>query len=119
MALLFLLSSRTDLVGVPSGWDKLVHAGAYFVLCVLALRACHRGLHRLGLRETLIALLLTVAYGMLDELHQGIVPGREASALDWFADVGGALSAIAAVGLLVMVRSRKGMTGTIEDSRGQ
>ena len=117
MALLFLLSSRTDLDAVPSGWDKTAHAGAYLVLCMLALRACHRGLHRLGLRETLCALLLTVTYGMLDELHQMMVAGRHASALDWLADVVGALSAVALVGLVVMVRSRDGTSGTIEDSR--
>lgn len=108
MALLFLLSSRTDLGAVPSGWDKVSHAGAYLVLCVLALRACHRGLHRLGLRETLIALLLTAGYGVLDELHQRMVPGRQPSVLDWLADVVGAIGAIALVGLVVRVRARKG-----------
>lgn len=108
MALLFLLSSQTNLDAVPSGWDKVSHAGAYLVLCVLALRACHRGLHRLGLRETLVALLLTAGYGMLDELHQRMVPGRHASLLDWLADVVGAMGAIALVGLVVKVRGRNG-----------
>jgi VanZ family protein len=108
MALLFLLSSRTDLNAIPSGWDKASHAGAYLVLGVLALRACHGGLHRLGLRETSIALLLTVGYGVLDEVHQWTVPGRQASVLDWLADVVGAIGAIALVGLVVTVRSRRG-----------
>jgi VanZ family protein len=103
---------------VPSGWDKVTHAGAYLVLCVLALRACHGGLHRLGLRKTLIALLLTVGYGMLDELHQRMVPGRHASVLDWLADVVGAIGGVALVGLVVTVRARNGMSGTIEDTRG-
>jgi VanZ family protein len=119
MALLFLLSSRTELGVVPSGWDKVFHAGAYLVLCVLALRACHRGLHWLGLRETVFALLVTAVYGSLDELHQAFVPGRDASVRDWLADVLGAIGAVAIVGLVVMLRSRNGMRHAVEDSRRQ
>jgi VanZ family protein len=119
MALLFLLSSRSDLDAVPSGWDKVMHAGAYLVLCVLALRAFHGGLHWLGLRQTLSAVLLTVAYGAADELHQAFVAGRHASLRDWVADVLGSVAAIAVVGLFVMVRSRRRITGAIDDSRRQ
>lgn len=119
MALLYLLSSRSDLDAVPSGWDKVMHAGAYLVLCVLALRAFHGGLHWLGLRQTLSAALLTAAYGAVDELHQAFVAGRHASVRDWVADVLGSVAAIAVVGLLVIVRSRHGTTGAIENSRRQ
>jgi VanZ family protein len=113
MALLFFLSSRADLNGMPSVWDKGIHVGAYFVLGVLALRACHGGLRRLGLRATVAALAVTVIYAALDELHQARVPGRHASVLDWVADGVGAVIAVAAVGWLGAVWSRRERAGAI------
>ena len=92
MGLLYFLSSRSDLVpSIPSGWDKVLHAGAYGVLAGLSLRAFHGGLGRLARLPTVLALLLTIAYGMLDEIHQSHVVGRDASVLDWLADVAGSL----------------------------
>jgi VanZ family protein len=107
MALLFHLSSRSDLTTVPTGWDKPIHAGAYAVLGLLALRACHGGLRRLAARPTLAALLLTAGYAVLDEARQGQIPGRHASPLDWAADLVGAVGAVGIVGLIVWVQSRR------------
>jgi len=104
---LFLVSSRSHVVEIPGDWDKVAHAGAYTVLGVLALRAFHGGLHRVTVSRTLGAVLLTVSYGVLDELHQSRVAGRVASALDWAADVGGAVLAVAFVGALVTLRVRR------------
>lgn len=106
MGVLYFLSSRTDLDGVPGQWDKLAHVGAYTVLGVLALRAFHGGLNSLERWPTVGALVLTVTYGVLDELHQGFVPGRDASGLDWAADVLGACLAMVLVTLLRAVWSR-------------
>jgi VanZ family protein len=111
MALLFYLSSRSGFAAVPSGWDKVAHAGAYTVLGVLALRACHGGLHRLAPGPALAALLVTAGYAVLDELHQGRVPGRDASGLDWLADLGGAGIAVVVVAALVWVRSKLSQRG--------
>lgn len=94
MGLLFLLSSRTDLGGIPGEWDKVAHTAAYTVLGLLALRACHGGIRAVALRPTLLALLLTSGYAALDEWHQGRVAGRHASVLDWVADVVGAIVAV-------------------------
>jgi len=104
---LFLVSSRTHDVSIPSGWDKVVHVGAYSVLGVLALRAFHGGLHRITPLRAFGAVLLTVGYGVLDELQQGRVVGRHASALDWAADVAGAALAVAFLGALVALRVRR------------
>jgi VanZ family protein len=41
------------------------------------------------------------AYGILDELTQGAVPGRSASLFDWLADLGGA-----ALGALIFATAR-------------
>ena len=111
MALLFHLSSRTDLDAVPSGWDKPAHVSAYAVLGVLALRACHGGLRRLAPGPTAAAVLLTVGYGVLDELHQAGVAGRHASAWDWVADACGAVVAVGLVGWYVAVRARRDPAG--------
>ena len=107
MGLLYFLSSRADLViASPPGWDKVLHAAAYAILAGLAIRAFHGGLGRLALWPTVFALLLTVAYGMLDEIHQSRVAGRDASVLDWVADVTGAGLSVALLGVLALLRSK-------------
>ena len=108
MGLLYFLSSRSDLVpSIPSGWDKVLHAGAYGVLAGLSLRAFHGGLGRLARLPTVLALLLTIAYGMLDEIHQSHVVGRDASVLDWLADVAGAGISVMLLGILAVSRSKR------------
>ena len=112
MAALYLVSSRADLGRIEIGWDKMAHSGAYTLLGLLALRACHGGLHRLATRPTLAAVVLTLSYGLLDELHQGFVPGRDASLLDWVADLVGVVLAVAFLALFVALRSMTGATGS-------
>ena len=91
MLLLYLLSARSDsMLSSPPVWDKLLHAGAYALLAGLSIRAFHGGLGRLAPWPTVFALLLTIAYGLLDEIHQSRVAGRDASMLDWLADIVGA-----------------------------
>ncbi len=108
MGLLYFLSARSDLVlSAPPGWDKVIHAGAYGVLAGLSIRAFHGGLGRLAVLPTALALLLTVAYGMLDEIHQSWVAGRDASVLDWLADVVGAGLSVALLGLFAFLRSKR------------
>jgi len=117
MALLYLLSARTDLHSVPSGWDKLAHVSAYAVLGALCLRAFHGGLHWLGRWQSCKALLLTVTYGLVDELHQGLVPGRDPSVFDWGADVLGSGIGLACVALLVAWRSRGSRLRSLEQTK--
>ncbi len=76
------LPSPMALPGNPS--DKLLHALAFFVLALLAVFAFPRA--RVG-----ILLLGLAALGGAIELIQGTPQvGREASWLDWLADLGGA-----------------------------
>ena len=108
MGLLYFLSARSDMVvSTPPGWDKVLHAGAYGLLAGLSIRAFHGGLGRLALWPTVFALLLTVAYGMLDEVHQSRVAGRDASVFDWVADVIGAGLSVVVLGMFAVSRSKR------------
>jgi VanZ like family len=75
------------------GWDALVkksaHVVAYGVLAVLILRALLA--HGLSPREAApLAIVLTVAYALTDELHQAFVTGRHSSVIDIGFDYAGA-----------------------------
>ncbi len=73
--------------------DKLIHAGAYFVMGLFSWRA----FRHLGLQSGNLALLVILfcsIYGISDEWHQFYVPGRSASVWDWLADTLGAFLAV-------------------------
>jgi VanZ family protein len=91
-ALIFVASSIPgDEVPVPPLFphlDKLVHAAVYAVAGALAYRASGR---------VSWAILVVLAWGVSDELHQSFVPRRSPELLDLVADgVGGALGALLA-----------------------
>lgn len=68
--------------------DKYWHLAEFFVLAVLILRAW-RGY---GWRNAYyFAVLLTIGYGALDEVHQLFVPGRVGSVVDVVMDGAGAV----------------------------
>ncbi len=79
------------------GDDKVVHAALYGVL---------GGLLRVALGRSGPAIALAAAYGVSDELHQSFVPGRDADAFDWLADVAGA-----ALGAALAARTWRGSRG--------
>lgn len=91
---IWLLSSlpAVPLPGTP-GADKIAHFFAYAALgasCALALSCTALEKRRLAL--FLFGTLLSALYGAVDEYHQYFVPGRDASLLDWLADLGGSLT---------------------------
>lgn len=94
MLLLYLLSAQHSVGTIPGNYDKLLHAVAYAGLGLLTMRAFHGGIERIAWLPTVGALLLTGLYAALDEWHQSHVPGRDASPLDWAADLVGALVCI-------------------------
>lgn len=75
----------------PFQWgDKINHALAYAMMCLLATRA-GRAFGDRPLRARIVpAIVFCALYGATDELHQYFVPGRSCDALDWIADVVGA-----------------------------
>ena len=99
MALIFVLSSRSDLPTPPGTvlellFEKGAHIGSYAVLAFLLERAL--ALPQGGKRT---ALVLTMLYAISDEFHQSFTPGRTPSVTDGLADLAGALLGLYVPGL--------------------
>lgn len=90
MGLIFYLSSRQNLhlPELPANFDKVLHMCAYIPLAYLL----YLSLKKSGITKYIFVLAVICAciYGITDELHQIIVPGRDASAGDLLADTLGA-----------------------------
>ena len=79
------------------GADKIAHFVAFGVLAALLAQT----LRDLGDTTSLVvAIALASAFGVTDELHQRITPGRDPNVLDWVADTLGAITAVAVVWFL-------------------
>ena len=99
--LIFAFSAQPNLRFVPDEFldfvvRKLGHMGVFGILALLLWRAL--ATTTAWRRPWAWALALTVLYAVTDELHQGGVAGRHASAVDVGIDAAGALIAVAAVG---------------------
>ena len=95
---IFLMSSLKS-PGIPgsSYLSNLCHAPVFGVLAVLVALA-------LGPRQfrfQLLALLLTILYGVSDEIHQSFTPGRSPDPLDVSVDALGALFALFLLRLVI------------------
>lgn len=101
MAGIFYFSSRPQPLGPLSRSDhsgligRVAHIAEYAGLAALLHRALSPQSDRL--RASLRAFGLALAYALLDEIHQGFVPGREFSVTDITCDALGALAALGAV----------------------
>ena len=69
---------------------KLGHMIEYAILAALWFRTLHAGQRRSFTSSARIALAISVAWAITDELHQSFVPSRTASALDVMFDSTGA-----------------------------
>lgn len=99
MALIWILSSMQlgpiEVSRFPFA-DKGVHFVEYAVLGFLVTHATFRTWPRHHpVRTALLALVITVLWGFLDEVHQAMVPGRASEALDLVADAAGATAGTA------------------------
>jgi len=79
--------------------DKFNHFFAYLILAVLLyLTFSFQERSMFAKRNAaLLTIAIAICYGVLDELHQMLVPGRSAEFLDWVADAIGA-----ALGVLII-----------------
>ena len=109
MALIFAFSAQPDLPRVPQSLvdllvKKAAHTAEYAILAVLILRTSVPATGGLTRNPLLITWSLAVLYAVSDEIHQSVVPGRTAAALDVLIDGLGA-----ALGLTVLhvVRRRR------------
>ena len=104
--LIFYLSSQSSL-DVPllfHGQDKLFHAAAFGTLGFLALGSMRPAETGYPAGRRLLAFLLVVGYGILDEFHQSFVPGRSVDSLDVLADAAGG---IIGIGLMAFIHRKR------------
>ena len=78
------------------GVDKVFHIGLFGMLSVLLFFAFFYERGFSARKAALLALLITSAYGGLDEFHQWFTPNRSVDVFDWLTDTAGALLAFAA-----------------------
>lgn len=77
--------------------DKLIHGTIFFIFGLLVYRALEprQIAEKIEWSRLLIATSAVIVYGVIDEIHQGFVPGRTVDLLDALADaVGGLLAAL-------------------------
>ncbi|WP_343630233.1 VanZ family protein [Roseateles sp.] len=86
------------------GWDKANHFAAFASLTVVALQSL-----RAGRRRVWIVLLAMLGYGILIEIVQAQIPGRDADVRDVAADMVGAFIGVLLHGALT--RLIKGPSG--------
>lgn len=90
------------------GFDKFQHFLAYLVLsAAIALWFPRETWRRPGLRIPVIVAALGSLYGVIDEVHQYFVPGRDCNAADWLFDTLGAVAAVVAVKLILTKGRRR------------
>lgn len=93
MMVLWWSSSKTPDHSAPSALKAWLHnsahviaygglAGAWLVAFVSRID----GELRLAARHSVVALLLSIAYGVVDEVHQSYVPERDSSVVDVISD---------------------------------
>jgi VanZ family protein len=76
---------------------RLAHLSEYAILAVLWRRAFVRGRNLTPRSAGVLALAISVAWAILDELHQSFVPSRSASLADVLVDTVGAVVALTVV----------------------
>ncbi|MDD5412924.1 MAG: VanZ family protein [Methylobacter sp.] len=79
--------------------DKIHHAGAYFIMGLLAWRS-FKHLADSPIILALISIAFCSLFGVSDEWHQSFVEGRFSDIADWIADSSGA-------GLAILLMSQK------------
>lgn len=87
--------------------DKIIHAGAFGLMGLLAIRAARWFAEgKMLIRWIILGVIFCIIYAALDELHQSYVPGRDADIMDWVADTTGAI--LAGVGVWLITRNKWG-----------
>lgn len=97
---IFIMSSISSTEGNDPfpHFDKVAHFMVYGVLALLIFRAFSRTMgSNKFLLIAILTVLLTVGYGLSDELHQSFVPTRDSDVKDIAADGIGAMAAMTIV----------------------
>jgi len=108
MATIFYFSSLHEPPLPEDVSDKSGHLLGYAALGVTLVRALAGGLPRpIAPRTALLAIAITVAYGVTDEVHQTFVAGRTADIADLYADAAGGLLATVACWAWGIISTRR------------
>lgn len=92
--------------------DLLFHFSEFFALGLLTARMVAPDMDRMhALRSFLLASSIVMGYGLLDEIHQGFVPGRDPDGLDWLVDASGGLVGILAYPIVYRSTCAKKVAG--------
>jgi len=107
--IIFILTSIPggSIPKVFGGVDKLKHFGAYFVLAILLNFTLYlqNKFPLLSKKSMLFTFLITLFYGLFDEVHQIFIPGRSFDWWDLVADVVGSLLGILLVKVIIAENS--------------
>jgi len=79
-------------LGFQFSKDKLAHFLVFGLVATAILRTPK--LKNLRVRSLIIAIVITSAFGALDEFRQSFTPGRSVEFADWLADTLGAVVAV-------------------------
>jgi len=93
--------------------DKFNHFFAYFILAVLLYLTLSFQEKSLLIQrnDALLTIVIVLLYGVLDELHQMLIPGRSAEFLDWAADAVGAICGVLIISSLLKKFKKEVETG--------
>ncbi len=108
MAAVWFLSDAISLETPELLSDKVLHFLAYALFAIFNLRAVHGGFRKPALWATVAALALTVGFGALDEWRQSAVSFRDASRMDWVADLAGGVAGWLVLQVFPFARKRAG-----------
>jgi len=91
---IYTMSSQdTSSVSLPLYTDKLIHFAEFGLLCLMI---CWT-IASIPIKSYILFCSLSIGiaslYGLTDELHQYLVPGRSMDVFDWAADIAGAVTA--------------------------
>ncbi len=83
--------------------DKLNHFLAYLILALLLyLTLSFQDKSKFAkCNAVLLTISIILLYGVIDELHQMLIPGRSAEFLDWVADAVGAVCGVLIISSLL------------------
>ena len=74
--------------------DKVLHMAIFGLMSLFVALSLQQPGRALTWRRALLAVIITGAYGVLDEVYQSAIPGRYASSGDALADTVGAILAV-------------------------
>jgi len=106
IALTFYLSSLSRPPVPPNVSDVILHLIEFTLMYVVVYRAFNNGLFAgLNKKYLILSMVLLMAYGILDEVHQSFVPERVFSIKDMVMDLAGIIVGTA-IALVISRRYR-------------